>query len=175
MVRETVAAAAGPLHAARIRMNVAGLLVFGLGATTILTTIMRASQALGLSRIDLPLVLGLFFTANRDRARVYGFLITLVNGWFLAFIYWAFFAYLGFASGWLGALLGALHGLFALVVVLPALPGVHPRMASDATGPEPTRELEPPGFLALNYGRHTPLVTIAAHVVYGAILGAFYR
>ena len=33
--------------------------------------------------------------------------------------------------------------------------------------------LEPPGLLALNYGRETPLVTLFAHVVYGAILGTF--
>ena len=156
-------------------MNLSALLVVGLGATTILTTMMRGSQTLGLTRIDLPLVLGLFFTASRDRAKVYGFLFTLVNGWMFALLYWAFFHQMGFARWWLGALMGVVHGLFALVVVLPALPGVHPRMASDAAGPEPTRELEPPGFLALNYGRHTPLVTIAAHVIYGMILGAFYR
>ena len=33
--------------------------------------------------------------------------------------------------------------------------------------------LEPAGFLLLNYGRRTPLVTLAAHVVYGAIVGGF--
>mgnify|MGYP001367797883 CR=1 FL=1 len=49
------------------------------------------------------------------------------------------------------------------------------RMATDARGPEPTRELEPPGFMALNYGRRTPLVTLLAHVIFGAILGMFYR
>jgi len=48
-------------------------------------------------------------------------------------------------------------------------------MATDARGPEPTRELEPPGFMALNYGRRTPLVTLLAHVLFGAILGTFYR
>jgi len=59
-------------------------------------------------------------------------------------------------------------------VVLPLLPGVHPRMVSDSRGPEPTRLLEPPGFLATNYGRNTPIITILVHIVYGAILGAFY-
>jgi hypothetical protein len=48
-------------------------------------------------------------------------------------------------------------------------------MASEQRGPEPTRQLEPPGFLALNYGRRTPLSVILAHLVYGTILGAFYR
>jgi hypothetical protein len=48
-------------------------------------------------------------------------------------------------------------------------------MATDARGPEPTRELEPPGFMAINYGRRTPIVTIGAHLIFGAILGIFYR
>jgi hypothetical protein len=48
-------------------------------------------------------------------------------------------------------------------------------MASEQRGPEPTRQLEPPGFMALNYGRRTPLLTLLAHLVYGAIIGAFYR
>lgn len=29
--------------------------------------------------------------------------------------------------------------------------------------------------MALNYGRRTPLVTLAAHLAYGVILGAFYE
>jgi hypothetical protein len=36
------------------------------------------------------------------------------------------------------------------------------------------RQLEPPGFLALNYGFQTPVSVIIAHIVFGVILGAFY-
>jgi hypothetical protein len=36
------------------------------------------------------------------------------------------------------------------------------------------RQLEPPGFLALNYGYETPVAVLIAHLAYGAILGAFY-
>jgi hypothetical protein len=36
------------------------------------------------------------------------------------------------------------------------------------------RQLEPPGFLALNYGYQTPASVLVAHVAYGSILGAFY-
>jgi hypothetical protein len=32
--------------------------------------------------------------------------------------------------------------------------------------------IEPPGFLMRNYGRSTFLVTLAAHIAYGAIIGA---
>jgi len=53
---------------------------------------------------------------------------------------------------WLGALLGLLHVAVALTVLLPLLPGVHPRMASHRAGPASTAVLEPPGLLALNYG-----------------------
>ena len=154
-------------------MDLPGLLLWGFAGTTILTTMLRSSQAFGLTRMDIPLVLGLFITADRDRAKAYGFAIHLLNGWLFAVVYWGFFQYLMEAGWWLGALLGALHGLFVLIIMLPALPGVHPRMATDAMGPEPTRELEPPGFLALNYGRRTPIVTFIAHMVYGAILGFF--
>jgi len=67
------------------------------------------------------------------------------------------------------------HGFFVLMVVMPLMPGLHPRMATEQRGPEPTRQLEPPGFLAMNYGRRTPVSVIFAHLVYGAVLGAFYR
>ena len=33
--------------------------------------------------------------------------------------------------------------------------------------------LEQPGFLLLNYGRQTPVVTLVAHLAYGAIVGGF--
>jgi hypothetical protein len=120
-------------------------------------------------------MLGTIFTPSRDRAGVIGFLVHVVNGWVFALLYALIFQAWHRATWWLGAGLGLAHGLAVLLVVLPLLPGVHPRMASERRGPEPTRALEPPGFLALNYGRRTPLVTLAAHVLYGAILGGWYR
>lgn len=69
------------------------------------------------------------------------------------------------------ALIGVLHVGVALTVLLPLLPGVHPRMASARAGPSSTAVLEPPGLLALNYGVQTPVITGVVHVFYGAILG----
>ena len=156
-------------------MNLRGILLWGFAGTTVLTTILWASQAFGFTRMDLPLILGLMVTPYRDRAKVYGFLMHLLNGWLFALVYAAFFASLRRTTWWLGATIGLIHGLFVLLVGLPSLPGFHPRMATDAAGPEPTRELEPPGFLALNYGRQTAIVTLVAHIIFGAILGTFYR
>jgi hypothetical protein len=33
--------------------------------------------------------------------------------------------------------------------------------------------LEPPGFLAMNYGYGTPVTTLLGQIVYGATLGGF--
>ncbi len=156
-------------------MNVAGLLLWGFVATMVLTTLMSAGQALGFSRMSVPFMLGTLVTPDRDRAPAVGFVIHLANGWVFALIYASAFESWGRATWWLGAGIGLLHGLAVLIAVIPLLPAVHPRMATEYRGPEPTRALEPPGFMALHYGRQTPLIALIAHVVYGAILGAFYR
>ena len=155
-------------------MHVGDTLLWGLLATGLLTTLLRASQALHLTRMDTTLLLGTMVTPDRDRAKVVGFLIHFLNGWWMASIYVFFFHALGTATWWLGALMGMAHTAFILVAVLPFLPGVHPRMASDHTGPRPTKMLEPPGFMALNYGYRTPVAVLIAHIAYGTVLGAFY-
>jgi hypothetical protein len=74
----------------------------------------------------------------------------------------------------LGAGFGLIHGLFAgsaLVNIL--LPIVHPRMGTAMSSIGSTAMLEPPGFMMMNYGRGTPLVSLVAHVIYGGIVGAF--
>ncbi|MDW8059467.1 MAG: hypothetical protein RMK01_05285 [Thermomicrobium sp.] len=95
----------------------------------------------------------------------------LLVGWPLAAIYAGLFWLAGGPSWWLGALAGSFHALFVLLVVLPGLPGVHPRMASERTGPDPTRHLQPPGLAGLNYGRRTAVATVIGHMLYGAVLG----
>jgi hypothetical protein len=155
-------------------MNLPSILVWGFAATIVLTALTIAAQSLGLTRIDLPFIIGTMVTPNRDRAKVIGTLFHVVNGWIFAIVYALFFEQLRAATWWLGSLIGVVQGVFVVVALLPILPGMHPRMVSDFRGPEPTRLLEPPGFLAINYGRMTPLVLILAHAVYGLILGAFY-
>jgi hypothetical protein len=149
-------------------------IVGGLVGTIVLTTALRAASELGLTRIDLPFLLGTAVTEDRVRAKVAGYLLHFVFGVVFALAYAAVFAALDRAGVLLGGLLGLLHALFAgtaLVNIL--LPAVHPRMGTgfDAAGEAPL--LEPPGFMLRNYGRQTPLATIVAHVAYGAIVGAF--
>lgn len=149
-------------------------LLWGLVATGVLTVIMTAAQGLGWSRISLPFMLGTALVGRRMWAMVLGFAVHIVVGCAFAFLYaWAF-EELGRTSWWIGLLFGILHGSFMLTAFIQLLPHVHPRMATKHRGPTPTRQLEPPGFLALNYGRNTPVVTMAAHALYGLILGSFY-
>jgi hypothetical protein len=150
----------------------AGWAVFGLLATALLTSVLIGAQLAGLTRMDLPLMLGTILVEDPDRARVVGFFIHLVNGQVFALVYAAAFAALGRAGPLLGALLGLLHGAVALAAIVPLLPGVHPRMASARAGPAQVGAvLEPPGLFALNYGRGTAAVTTVAHVAFGVLLG----
>jgi uncharacterized membrane protein YagU involved in acid resistance len=156
-------------------MDLGSILLWGFAATLVLTTAIVTAQALGLTRIDMPFILGTMITSDRDKAKLIGYLGHIINGWLFAVIYALYFEELHRATWWLGAAAGALQGVVVVAALLPLLPAIHPRMVSDFRGPEPARLLEPPGFLAVNYGRITPLITIAAHTLYGAIIGAFYQ
>lgn len=156
-------------------MDWAGWALFGLVATAVLTVVMIAAQMAGLTRLDLALLLGTTVTEDPDRARVAGFFMHLVFGEGFALGYAAAFALLHRATWWLGGLFGLLHAAVALTVLVPVLTGVNPRIASSRAGPTSTAALEPPGLLALNYGRQTPLVAIAAHLAYGIALGVLLK
>lgn len=155
-------------------MNLASALLWGFVATAILTGLMAVSQGLGWSRMSIPFLLGTMFTPDRDRAMLWGVGAHFLDGWVFALLYALAFESIGRATWLIGALGGLAQGLFVLAVVIPILPALHPRMASERQGPTPTRLLEPPGFFALHYGRRTPEITLAAHVVYGMVLGVFY-
>jgi hypothetical protein len=155
-------------------MSVWGALAGGFVGTLLLTTLLRAASELGLTRMDLPFLLGTAFTCDRTRAKALGYALHFLAGLGFALVYYAVFRAIG-VSGWApGALFGLAHALFAgtaLVNVL--LPLVHPRLGTPSTSAGAVALLEPPGFLMLNYGVGTPLVSIAAHVAYGTVVGGF--
>jgi hypothetical protein len=151
-----------------------GAVVGGLAGTVVLTTMMQAASQLGYTRIDLPFLLGTAVTADRMRARTLGYVLHFCFGLVFALAYYAVFSVIDRSGFVLGAFFGLLHGLFAgTVIVNVLLPLVHPRMGSGFDSARATPLLEPPGFMLLNYGRQTPVVTLAAHVAYGAIVGGF--
>jgi uncharacterized membrane protein YagU involved in acid resistance len=155
-------------------VNWASWLFWGFVATIILTTLMAGSQGFGFTRMNIPYMLGTIFTSSRDRAKLIGFFFHLINGWFFSLIYVGAFHLWGGATWWRGALIGFVHAGFVLTAGMRLMPGLHPRMASEQQGPTLMRQLEPPGFLALNYGFQTPVSVIIAHIIFGVVLGAFY-
>ena len=151
-----------------------GAVVGGLAGTLVLTTMLRAASELGLTRMDLPFLLGTAVTDDRVRAKAFGYAMHFGFGLLFALAYYVIFVVIDESGFLLGGLFGLVHALFAgsaLVNVL--LPVVHRRMGTGFTAAGSAPLLEPPGFLLLNYGRQTPLTTVIAHIAYGAIVGGF--
>ena len=151
-----------------------GALAGGIVGTLVLTSSLRLTQALGVTRMDIPLLLGTVFSEDRRRATAIGYAVHFSNGLIFSLGYAAVFFAVD-EAGWLfGALLGVVHAAFAggtLVNIL--LPAIHPRMGTPWSDAEETPVLEPPGFMLVNYGRHTVIATLIAHIAYGAIVGGF--
>jgi hypothetical protein len=144
----------------------------GIAGTLVLTTMTQAASEMGVTRMDLPFLLGTTVTENRRKAKAIGYAFHFLLGVAFAMAYGVFFRAIGWSAWWLGALLGVVHAFFiGTVLVNVLLPIVHPRIGTEDTAANEVALLEPPGFLLLNYGRNTFLVTLAAHVVYGAIVG----
>jgi hypothetical protein len=155
-------------------MSVWAALIGGVAGTFVLTSLLRAATELRQTRIDLPFLLGTMVTADRQRAKLVGYLLHLVAGLFFSLVYYVGFVGLGRAGWLLGAGFGVIHGVFAMTALVNVLlPAIHPRMGSSLSSVDSTALLEAPGFLMLNYGRATPIVTLIAHVLYGAIVGGF--
>ncbi|WP_408096492.1 hypothetical protein ACJVC5_15745 [Peredibacter sp. HCB2-198] len=154
-------------------MNLPFVLLWGFAATVALTSVLVICRGLHLTRIDIPFMLGTLWTSDRHKANWTGFLAHVCMGWIFAIIYSLAFEDTGLHHWWFGALIGLVHATFVLTAGMGVVSNLHPRMATEERGPEPTRMLEPPGFFVLNYGKGTPLATYAAHIIYGGILGFF--
>lgn len=84
--------------------QIESVLVWGLVATIVLTVVMYGSQAMGLSRLSLPFLLGSCLSPDRGRATVYCLVMYTLGGWAFAVLYAWLFQAIGFASWWLGLL-----------------------------------------------------------------------
>jgi hypothetical protein len=155
---------------------IGGAIAGGFVGTLLMTTILRGASEMGLTRIDFALLLGTTVSENRRKARAVGYVFHFIIGILFALAYAQFFAIVG-RSGWaLGALLGALQAIFnGTVLVNVLLPVVHPRIGTPETAANEIALIEPPGFLMLNYGRSSFAVMLAAHIVYGAVVGWVVR
>jgi hypothetical protein len=151
-----------------------GALAGGFVGTVLLTSGLRIAQETGVTRMDIPLLLGTAFSPSRSRAVAIGYGLHFVNGLLFSLGYAAIFLAVGHTGAALGAGLGLAHGMLSGGALLNAmLPTIHPRMGTPWSDAEETPLLEAPGFLLANYGPRTAVLSLALHVVYGAVVGWF--
>jgi hypothetical protein len=67
-------------------MNWGSWALWGFVATVVLTTVSSGSLGLGLTRMNVPYMLGTLFTPDRDRAKVIGFCVHAFNGWIFSLL-----------------------------------------------------------------------------------------
>ena len=83
----------------------------GFVGTMVLTTALSAAGELGLTRMDLPFLLGTMVSSNRSRAKALGYAMHFVVGQLFALVYFGIFTAIGHSGWWLGAALGLAHGV----------------------------------------------------------------
>lgn len=155
-------------------MNIWPALAGGFAGTLVLTTVLRTASEFNLTRMDLPFLLGTALTADRTRAKAVGYLAHFVMGEVFALGYYGLFVALGRHDWWLGAVFGVGQAMFAGTVLINVLlPLLHPRMGTPLSDFTTVALLEPPGFMARNYGLRTPVVSLVAHIAYGTIIAGF--
>ena len=115
-------------------------MLWGFASTVVLTSILAGSQGAGLTRMNIPYMLGTIFTPDRDKAKFIGFVFHFANGWIFSFIYVAAFQLMGRSTWWFGGLIGLVQAVFVLTMLMPILPALHPRMANEQYGPTVVRQ-----------------------------------
>src|SRR5919109_4289022 len=100
-------------------MNWNSWLLWGFASTVVLTSILAGSQGVGMTRMNIPYLLGTIFTPNRDRAKFIGFFLHFGNGWLFSLVYVAAFELLQTSTWWLGGLIGLVQAVFVLTMALP--------------------------------------------------------
>ena len=111
-------------------MNISGAIADGFVGTLVLTAALSAAGELGLTRMDLPFLLGRMVFFDRSRAKALGYAMHVVVGQLFALVYFGIFTAIGHserlvAGSRVRSRSWPVRGI-ALVNVL--LPVIHPRM-----------------------------------------------
>ena len=139
-----------------------------------ITAPMYVSRVMGLSKLDLPLLLGMLVLPSGWPARLAG-LLPHTAGSMIVFplIYGSIFrAARVQPSARAGMNVAAFHWLLSGVALW--LVGLNPRLEREDTSDGATRDhrVGSPGAFALNYGAFTAVSFALGHLLYGATLGA---
>lgn len=135
----------------------------GVAGTLALTAVLLLAAALGLARLNFPMLLGSMFARPGPSALLIGLIWHLLNGLVFATLYSVAFQALGLAPDPpSGAAMGLAHALLA-GLLLGLLGRVHPLTRAG--------HMPAPGAFGARYGARGVVMLLVAHLVYGAVLG----
>lgn len=166
-----------------MEFSVIGALVAGFAGTLVMTMMMKAAGAAGITEMPpMPLVTGAMISGDEDQAKRIG-----------AVIHWGVMGTIAFGLGyaalftlfeqpaWIAGLgVGLAHGALVGLVFMPMMPVMHPRMSAAGAG-EPSVSVEggevrlsAPGVLGARWGAMTPVGVLMGHAVYGLVVALVY-
>jgi hypothetical protein len=126
----------------------------------------------GMTRMNFLTLLGSMMAPKASRGATYaiGFVIHLMASAAFGLVHAGILTAIdvdsvGAAAGW-DVVIGAVHGVGVLVVLPMMLTMAHPLVRSG--------DLERPGALLTGFGSMTPVGSLAAHVVFGLVVGSIY-
>lgn len=143
-------------------------LVGGLG----FLVVVYMGLGIGMTRMNFLSILGSMMAPKAPRGTAYGvgFVIHMMLSAAFGLLHAGILTALdvtsvGSAAAW-DLLIGAVHGVGALIVMPTMLTMAHPLVRRG--------ELERPGLAMMGYGSMTPAGSLMAHVVFGLITGSIY-
>lgn len=157
-------------------------IVAGAVATVVMTALMQMSAAMGMTRMNMALMLGSMFRRDADAARPLGMTLHFMNGLgfgvLYALVWWAIDPADLADAWWIGLVFGAVHGVVAMAM-MPVMSGMHPRVGSDALAVSGRAghevRLPPFGFGGRGFGPMTPMGILLGHLVFGVVWGIVFR
>jgi hypothetical protein len=151
--------------------------VAGGAATVVMTLLLQMGGWMGMTRMNMGLMLGSMFVGDPGRARAVGWTMHLVNGLVFGLLYAVVFWIVDpesvSSAWWIGLLVSLAHGIVALAS-MPIMSAVHPRVRAGDVGA--TGELTLPrfGFGGRGFGAGTPVGILMGHLAFGLVWGLVF-
>lgn len=155
-----------------VEFDLGPALVAGFVATLGMTAVLMGGRSMGMTSMDMPLIIGGMVSDDEANARRVGMVVHVLMMGTIVFgvLYGLLFTLFDSDAAVTGLLIGVVHGVIFGAMVLPMMPAVHPRMKASSGG----FVLEAPGAFGVNYGGATLLGIVMAHGVYGLVLALVY-
>jgi hypothetical protein len=146
-------------------------LAAGLVGTAVMTFLMTVGRSMGMTSMDIALLVGSMATDDEHSARRLGSAVHWMMGTIVfGVVYAVVFVLLDSAAAVTGSLIGVVHALILGALVMPMMASVHPRMQGEAD----ELHLASPGFFGVGFGRGTPFGLVLGHAVYGLVVALVY-